>query len=155
MNWDYLAGIFDGEGSIMYKPNGGVCFQISNTNREVLEEIKKFLKGGYIRFYDRKPGVWKPAGVYIITDHVKVLKILNKLKTRTIIKQTKVKEKINFIENKVWRNDILKINLIKARKLKKEGLSYTQIGKELGITRQWAWMMLNDYKPKSTIIKYH
>jgi len=43
MNWDYLAGFLDGEGSIIIKPPR-VRLYISNTNKEVLEKIRDFVK---------------------------------------------------------------------------------------------------------------
>lgn len=49
MNWDYIAGFFDGEGTVAVKKHtkGGfqLEIQIWNTRLEVLDKIKSFLVG--------------------------------------------------------------------------------------------------------------
>ena len=53
MNWDYLAGFVDGEGSIgitsMRKGQQFVPFlSIGNTNQQILKDIRDFLAIGYV-----------------------------------------------------------------------------------------------------------
>lgn len=44
MNWDYIAGFFDGEGSIFISKNKrSIILSIYNINENVLKEIKEFL----------------------------------------------------------------------------------------------------------------
>ena len=46
--WSFLAGFFDAEGSIrLHRKRGGIGFelQLTNTNQEILERIKKQLTG--------------------------------------------------------------------------------------------------------------
>ncbi len=45
MTWNYVVGFFDGEGSIT-KNGSGFRITIVQTNKEVLEEIKKFIQLG-------------------------------------------------------------------------------------------------------------
>jgi len=52
VNWDYFVGFLDGEGSIILKPPR-VRLYVSNTNKEVLEKVRKFLKCGTI-YYIKK-----------------------------------------------------------------------------------------------------
>ena len=55
MNWEYLAGFFDGEGNInLIKVKKWYFFQVRiyNTNEEILKEIVNFL--AYGRVYHRR-----------------------------------------------------------------------------------------------------
>ena len=77
MNWDYLAGFLDGEGSIIIKPPR-VRLYISNTNKEVLEKIRDFVKCGNvygINLKNKKENWSKPYG-WTICFHKDVLRIL-------------------------------------------------------------------------------
>lgn len=66
----YLAGFFDGEGTVyLYKrmkpegwPNHDIRFQITNTNKEVIEWIHKIF-GGQTYYKDRslQNAKWKPS----------------------------------------------------------------------------------------------
>ena len=136
MNWDYIAGFVDGEGSILIPQNKRVKISIYNTNRESLEEIKNFIGYGTIRFVDRNPGKWKPSGIYSITNSRKIiLPILEELKDRCIIKKEKINEAIEFIKEKKWyRDKYVDIQLIK--KLRNEGKSYREIAKTMNIAHE-------------------
>ena len=63
MNWEYLAGFVDGEGTLCitrYLQNGNLrfapIFSISNTNKEVSEQIRDFLTGAGARVVFCAPG---------------------------------------------------------------------------------------------------
>ena len=59
MDWKYLAGFIDGEGSIIIKPPR-VRLYISNTNEEILNKIYSFLKCGRVfRVKRDKNPKWK------------------------------------------------------------------------------------------------
>ena len=53
MDWNYLAGFLDGEGSIIIKPPR-VRLYISNTNKDILNQIKDFVKCGSVFEVKRK-----------------------------------------------------------------------------------------------------
>jgi predicted metal-dependent RNase len=67
MNWDYIAGFFDGEGtiyvSITTKVTGGYGLHIrpickfSQKDKRILEEIRDFIGFGVIRFSQRAYGL--------------------------------------------------------------------------------------------------
>lgn len=51
MNWDYIAGLFDGEGSLYLRDDPKdtrLCLKISNCHLETLEEVRRFLGYGQI-----------------------------------------------------------------------------------------------------------
>ena len=62
MNWEYIAGFFDGEGNLQMHPirkDGKIrayqlLTRIYSTNKEVIEKIKDFL-GGKGHIYIKRP----------------------------------------------------------------------------------------------------
>jgi len=132
MNWDYLAGFIDGEGSIIIKPPR-VRLYISNTNKKVLEEIKDFLKCGSVFEVKRKiKENWKKQYGWTICLHQDVLRILKNLNGKLIIKQKLCEEAIFYIENKRWQKDYLsKEELVKLNHFG----SSRKIAKELGVSQ--------------------
>lgn len=94
MNWDYIAGFFDGEGNIhVNKPKGNqyqLIIRIYNSNLKVLESIGEFIDMGYI-YKKKKTGMFE----LVIIPKSDVKKFLEEIKNRTIIK----KGAIEFILN--------------------------------------------------------
>lgn len=133
MNWDYIAGFIDGEGSIIIKPPR-VRIYIGNTNREVLNEIKEFLKCG--RVYEinmkNKSKKWKKQYGWTICFHQDVLRILKNLRFRLIVKRKLCEEAIDYIENKRWQKYYLtKEELVEWKHLG----SSRKIARKLGVSQ--------------------
>jgi len=124
VDWSYLAGFIDGEGSIIIfdnPRNRRVTLSIPNTDKEVMLKIHKFLQYGTLIEYDRKPNKWKIVYIYKISEHKTVLKILKKLEPFLITKKSTCTQAIKYIENKKWRGtggifDITTKELIKMHK---------------------------------------
>jgi hypothetical protein len=66
MNWDYIAGFFDGEGNLHINrsninvngsPNYAILVRIYNSSYEVLQEIKNFI--GFGNIYKKLNGVFE------------------------------------------------------------------------------------------------
>lgn len=133
MKWDYLAGFIDGEGSIIIKPPR-VRIYISNTNKEILNEIKNFLKCGSVFEVKRKMSntKWKKQYGWTICFHKDVLKILENLKDKLVIKKKLCEQAIEYIKNKRWQRYYLS-----KEELKKFGNkdSSRKIAKELGVSQ--------------------
>lgn len=137
MDWSYLSGFIDGEGSIVIynKPkHKRVSVYIPNTNKDVVYKIHKFLKCGNVYEYDRKPKIWKPYYVFKITAHKKVLYILKKIQPFVIVKKEKVEKAIKFIEESQWLSGKKEVDMILLKKLRNEGKSLREIGKILKIS---------------------
>ncbi|HEC64561.1 hypothetical protein LCGC14_1307020 [marine sediment metagenome] len=133
LNWNYIAGFVDGEGSIIvYEKRGKVIFQISNTDLKILESIKNYIGFGYIRVSHRNPEKWKPQGVYVVSRHEDVEKILKKLKGKIIVKNERLNNALFFIKNKNWERKI-PLDIKKIRKMQKEGKSLIKIANEFGV----------------------
>lgn len=132
MNWDYIAGFIDGEGSIIIKPPR-VRIYISNTDKKVLEGIKDFLKCGYVYEVKRKnKPKWKRQYGFTIGDHKGCLIILEKLKGKLIIKKELCDDAIKYIKNKRWFREYVKESELKKLLHLK---SSRKIGKRLGISQ--------------------
>ncbi len=105
MNWDFIAGFFDGEGCAFIRKDGGVVLVVSNTNREVLEGIKTMI-GGTIVTHIRPP----PNLILydlIFRDHRDVLPIVEELVKRCIVKKAKLSEMLQYLEQRKWHRNIL------------------------------------------------
>jgi len=95
MNWDYIAGFFDGEGNInivknQVKRSHGIQLRLYSSDEKVLLEIKNFLRKGQMYKVKRFP-----ATNYIyeltITKKKNVQFFLKNILNRVIIKRTIVK----------------------------------------------------------------
>ena len=144
MNWDYIAGFIDGEGSIIIKPPR-VRIYISNTNSEVLKKIHEFVGEGF--FYENKRILkpnWKKQYGWGVHDHKKVLKILKKLRKKIYIKRDKCEEAIKYIESKRWQG-----NYLSKEELKKyKHLPYRKIAKILGVSHMAVFKYLRIHELK-------
>jgi len=99
MNWDYIAGFFDGEGSvsISYRANGNlrnVILSISQCQLEVLEQIRDFVGEGKIDVNHHKGSKtwkkhWKTAWHFRISNRPAVIKFLEKIQSKIIVKKDK------------------------------------------------------------------
>ncbi len=133
MNWNYLAGFVDGEGSIILKPPR-VRIYIGNTNKEVLDKIKDFVNCGrvYEINMENKSKKWNKQYGWTIANHQDVLRILKELENKLIIKKQLCEKSIKYIEDKRWYNFYLsKEELIKLIYLR----SSRKIAKKLGVSQ--------------------
>ena len=136
MNWDYIAGFFDGEGSITdYKRKCRVT--ITQTNKEVLERIRSFAEVGSVAEITKRKSHWKDSWVYYISKQTDLLKFLNGVVPRLMVKRKLAQNAIVVLEYKLRGREVrrqkLFLRMQKARKLRKQGLSYRDIGKALNI----------------------
>ncbi len=102
-DWAYIAGIIDGEGSILFQNSGKhkvVHLSISNTDLNVLEWIKNKLKEGTIYEKIRYSSNWKQCYVWRTAAHKVVYSILIKMLPYLKIKRDKAIKSITFIQNK-------------------------------------------------------
>ena len=110
MNWDYVAGLFDGEGSIQIKNypdtsrGRGISVCIGITDGEVLKQLQEFLELQKIKSHiyqrtiprgkERKPIQW-----WKISSKWEATKFLEAIKDKAIIKKDKIIEALKFREN--------------------------------------------------------
>ncbi len=136
MNWSYIAGFFDGEGSLTHN---GIGFRITipQTNEEVLNEIRDFTKiGNVIKLHKRKSH-WKDAWLYYISSKKDVCIFLKKIVPYLEIKKISAQNAIPNLEKQLVEMKNKKMLYEKrkrrAKRLRLKGLDYRTIGKALGI----------------------
>jgi intein/homing endonuclease len=129
MNWDYLAGFLDGEGSIIIKPPR-IRLYISNTNKGVLDEIAKFVKCGRIYEINRKLEKWKRQYGWTIANHKDCLRILEGLNGKLIVKNDLCIKAIEYIKNKRWHGEYISKEELKRY----NGIPYRKVAKLIGVS---------------------
>ncbi len=136
MTWAYIAGFFDGEGSIT---NNGKGFRITiaQTNQEVLEKIRDFVGAGYVIAVAKRREHWKDSWVYYISSQQDILRFLLGIFMFLVVKKKLAVKTIPILETVVKKQkerQIKNIYLIQnSKKLREDGLTYREIGRKLGI----------------------
>ena len=101
MDFSYIAGFFDAEGTAYYFSQKNIKigrFQFVNTNHLVLEEIKKFLNAGYIYIFTNYEHFGKKP-IYRLNIYKKedVIRIAKEILNFSLIKRKKLLELLNFL----------------------------------------------------------
>lgn len=116
MNWDYVAGFFDGEGCVYIhnqkRHPKHYYLLICNTNRKQLLAIQRFIKAGYLHQCQNTAG-GKEFWEINIGRHLSVLRVAKELEKRCVLKKRKLQTIIKSIEGRKWRHaykDILVFN---------------------------------------------
>ncbi len=93
MNWAYIAGFFDGEGSLSKNKSSGWRWQVSQNDKAVLIEIQDFLRSynipAYITCWKITTGGNK-AYVLRVDTRMNIYKIVTMIKDFTIVKQPNI-----------------------------------------------------------------
>jgi len=149
MNWQYIAGFFDGEGSIILK-NGRSRIAIVQTNKPVLESIKKFTKCGNIFEVTKRKPHWKDCWVYSISCKKDIYNFLRKITPYLFVKKELAEKGILQLKKELIKMEERKKKYIyrkhMAKLLRKKGLSYRAIGKELSMDWGHARRMILNIK---------
>ena len=147
MTWKYIAGFFDGEGSITHNKKG-YRITISQTNKEVLNNIKNYTGVGNIFKNSKRRSHWKDSWVYYIAKQSDVFLFLKNILPYLIIKKNEANKTLPDLESSVNRiNKKIRerrIRIKKVKKLREQGLSYRQIGERLNIDYGYARRLILD-----------
>lgn len=135
MNIDYVAGFFDGEGSITINRNR-VRTSTPQTNKEVLERIRDYIGVGSVYALTKRKEHWKEAWVYSTTSNSDSLELLTKLYPHLILKQRRAIEAIEVLKEYFDKKADFEKRKVRAAEMVAEGKSYRYIAKELNINRQ-------------------
>ena len=150
MNWDYIAGFFDGEGTVGKYSLSGYKIGISQANKKVLEQIQLFTGIGYIHSIKKRQPHWKNAWLYYVAKQEDIYFFLNKTANRLIVKKAEVLRILPDLKRIKRDKDRQRIRLIKRKRLAKnlrgKCLSYREIGKQLGIDWGYARRIILDLK---------
>jgi len=141
MNWDYIAGFFDGEGSIT-NTRDRYRVTISQTNLQALEAIQKFAKVGFVIIVTKRQSHWKQSWVYYIAKQEDMLRFLKAIAPKLVVKKELVYHAIPVLEKKVQEQKLRKKKLCwrikKCKELRRNGFTYRAISKVVGI--DWGYV---------------
>jgi intein-encoded DNA endonuclease-like protein len=136
----YIAGFFDGEGTINNSSGNRYRITIPQTNKEVLERIKDYFGFGSIYETKKKKEHHKDAWVYSVTNNSDTLRFLTEISEDLIVKKEAVENAIVKLtmlgEGKELQLKKLENDRLKVTELKESGMSYRQIEKIIGFSRQ-------------------
>lgn len=135
MTNEYVAGFFDGEGTIIIN-NNKIRAAATQTNEEVLTLIKDFVKVGSVTKLTKRKEHWKDAWRYNLMNNKDVLIFLKKIEPFLIVKKKKAAEAIEILEVYFKDKDERKDKIQKAVNMISKGLSYREIEKLTGVGRQ-------------------
>ncbi len=171
MNWQYLAGFFDGEGTICfakYKYRKGqsryiVCAMSQKESaRLVLDEISKFLKTNLIKHRFSKDLTFEPrTGLKKSTYQIRLTlggmatckEFILKIEKHLIVKKEQAQKALKFINNNLEglrlteREEIKIINLYK-----KFNNNATLVGKKMGRSRQLIYKVIKKYDRNKAVV---
>ncbi len=134
MEWRYIAGFFDGEGSLGH--NGkGFRITIPQANLEVLRAIQQYCDvGDIIKVTKRKPH-WKDSWVYYISTQKEVYYFLQKIKPWVIVKHSLVERVLGelreYLKLVAIRKRLVKKRVERSIQLRRRGLTYREIGRRV------------------------
>lgn len=143
MDWSYLAGFFDGEGSIILDGKRAIVV-FGNTDEEVINQIRHFIEPfvGCRNIYVEKKRNPKHKTFYRldIYNWFGTRQILEKMLPYLIIKKQRAEEAIEWIDKKEWGYNRIykfvnqKVTMQTLIKLRKQGLTQKEIGERYGVS---------------------
>jgi intein-encoded DNA endonuclease-like protein len=145
MTWEYIAGFFDGEGSITY--NGkGYRVSIAQTNKEVFDKMVASIGCGMIFEVKKRQEHWKQSWVYYIAKQEDVFRFLQECYPYLIVKKQLAKKTIKelcvSIKAAQARKTLRAERIKQATILRNNGLTYRAIGKQLHIDFGYARQLI-------------
>lgn len=142
LNWSYIAGFVDGEGSIIKCGDTDYRVAIPQTHEGVLKEIKNFTDVGNICKVKKRKAHWKESWTYYVAKQEDTLFFLKKIYPYLIVKKYVAQKIIPIVTKIVSKNRKKKLQLQKKIKkckfLRDKGLSYRSIGRKLKIDHGYA-----------------
>ena len=137
INWSYVGGFLDGEGSIVKNGKTDYRIAISQTNEKVLDAIKFFTRVGNICQVKKRREHWKESWIYTVARQEDVLFFLRNVYPHLIVKKSVARTLISVLGRIVSaqrkKRSYLQKNIKASKLLKEKGLSYRAIGKKLKI----------------------
>ncbi len=141
MNWSYIAGFFDGEGSICH--NGrGYRITIAQTNEDVLKGIASFSGVGAVIKTTKRKKHWKDSWVYYIASQEDVYIFLKNIKSFLVVKKDSAQIAMAFLKNylkeKKIHRDLMEKKIKIAESMRIKGCAYRRIGKTIKL--DWGYV---------------
>ena len=135
MTIEYIAGFFDGEGTIQITGNR-VRLSLPQTHEGVLIQVKDYFETGTVSKLKKRQDHWKEAWCYYVTSNEACLEVLTRLYPHLIVKQDKAIEALKVLVEYVKGKEQWSKKVDQAVLLVKEGKSYREAQRETGVSRQ-------------------
>ena len=138
MTWQYIAGFYDGEGSLIRHGRGhGFRALISQAHHEVLISIQTFAKMGYIFKNRKRKSHWKESWVYGVSRQKDLYQFLKNVQPYCIVKREKIGYALPIIQKNL-AEDKARLRLRERRfnaalGMRQSGYTYRRIGRKLGV----------------------
>ncbi|MFH2063369.1 MAG: LAGLIDADG family homing endonuclease [bacterium] len=154
MTWEYIAGFFDGEGTIS-SVGDGYRVVISQTNFLVLEEIRLFVGFGNVSQVAKRKEHWKDAWIYYVARQKQVLRFLESVEPFLIVKSQKASRTIVDLQPRVRRLEVKEKNkekkIAEVVELRENGLSLRDIGKKVNLDWSYVGRIVKKHGGRSSI----
>jgi hypothetical protein len=148
MSWPYIAGFFDGEGWATYDKTSDVYrFGMTNKNRQVLEEIQRFI--GFGNLYKRRRTANSDL---LVAAYKQELQFAEKILPYAIVKRQVLEEASSFILQRVW--DVRKpyprpkLGHVSDDELRyfyeEEGYSMNKLARMYGVVENAIWLRMKN-----------
>ena len=145
---EYLAGLFDSEGTIGAKRTGKsgltLVLMISNTYRPVLEEVKDTVGYGYLISQKARTSKHKTCFEWRTRDHQHVLDFIGRIKKHARIKREAIAEVETAIGEHRYRDNNGTLTGLDPEILAAfhEIMPLREIGRMLGVHHKSVWRRL-------------
>ena len=151
MSWVYIAGFFDGEGSLVFSEDRW-RISIPQTNEDVLVGIRSFSGVGNLLKERKRQSHWKDNWVYYVASQKDAYLFLEKINPFLIVKKGLVVDalpKLGYvIKQQNQRLSKRKKRFDEAFLLRSRGLSYHAIELKMGLDRGYIRRLLISYPKK-------
>lgn len=161
MDWNYIAGFFDGEGSVILhvvnKNRTRCTLTVTNTHYKSLDTMKRFTGIGNIYKTKKQRSYYKKAWVWCISKKTDVLLMIKRIKFRCIIKKyalIRAEKVIRCQKHKITYNDTKIKKIILAEASRPVTLSHRDIAKKVGLTFMSVWRCMKKYGVYNTWKKH-
>lgn len=158
MSWEYVAGFFDGEGSVVrYKCENERTkygLSIAQVNQEVLQKIVEFTGVGSIYTYPRNNPNHSALSTVYIGHHEEQAKFTRNVLPYSIVKAKKLRRCLAFIEGREWYANAKLRNVDKNQLAleHEQGVSFRRLGEKYGLAPSAIFHYLK--KPSKMITAY-
>ena len=141
MNWQYIAGFIDGEGTIFIK-NNRFRITVTQTNKEVSMAIKDFALCGNVAEITKRKSHWNDCWVYYVCNIEDIYNFLAMTLPFLIVKKEAALYALSYLKEELpkmrKKKEAIEERRRVARALREDGLSYREIGKKLKV--DWGYV---------------
>lgn len=152
ITWAYIAGFFDGEGTIYLEKKKRLWrLSICQSQEQVLKDIKAKAKFGNIhsrkKWKDNNHFGKKEMWIWYVNDQRQIVEIIEYILPHSIVKKEKLKEALEFLKKAGWHKNY-KLQDLSRKELNRlyRTQSIRKVCKHLGVTYNAVYTALQKHK---------